>query len=188
MTRLLEQLAGRRFNVILADPPWAFRTYSEQEGVTPHRPAEDHYQTMPADHLKSIPVGMAAARNCALFMWVIRSHLPEALELGRAWGFEYKTRVFVWDKGDKIGMGYWSRTQAEDVWLFTKGDPQPKSRAVREIIRAPRREHSRKPDEIYERIETLMGVSGGLELFARTQRPGWVAWGDQVELFPAQVD
>lgn len=172
-----------RARVILADPPWSFRTYSEPAGVTPHRSAEDHYATMSREALQALPVRLVAYRDSMLFMWVIRSHLPEALDLGRAWGFEFKTRVFVWDKGDNIGMGYWSRTQTEDVWLFTRGDVAPASRAVREIIRAPRREHSRKPDEIYGRIEELTGMQGGLELFARTTRPGWVAWGDETAKF-----
>lgn len=185
MSNLVETVGLGRARVILADPPWSFRTYSSgpDAGVTPHRSAEDHYATMSAEELKSLPVGLVAHRDAMLFMWVIRSHLPEALELGRAWGFEYKTRVFVWDKGDNIGMGYWTRTQAEDVWLFTRGNVSPASRAVREIIRAPRREHSRKPDEIYERVEELTGMEGGLELFARASRPGWLAWGLEVGKF-----
>lgn len=171
------------FGAISADPPWAFRTFSG-ENMTPHRCAEDHYRTMSREDLLAMPVADVAAKDCALFLWVVDSHIDEGIELGRAWGFTFKTLVFVWDKGDRMGFGYWSRKQAEVVLLFTRGKPRRLSSAVRQIIRAPRREHSRKPDEIYSRIEQL--VAGPyLELFARQQWPGWSAWGNQVGKFEA---
>ena len=119
-------------------------------------------------------------------MWAVDSHLDQAIELGRAWGFKYKTRAFTWRKLTKdgtrarIGMGYWTRKQTELCLLFTRGRPERFDMGVREIIDAPRREHSRKPDEQYERIERL--VAGPyLELFARQAWPGWTAWGDESE-------
>lgn len=174
------------FGCILADPPWAFKTYTGGTG-TPHRSAEDHYPTTKTSDLMSIPVADVAAKNCALFMWVVDSHVPDAIELGRAWGFEYKTRAFTWRKLTKtgiakIGMGYWTRKQTELCFLFTRGKPKRLDMGVREIIDAERREHSRKPDEQYERIERL--VDGPyLEMFARQSRPGWSSWGNQATKF-----
>lgn len=174
------------FGCILADPPWAFKTYSGKSG-TPHRSAADHYVTMGFGGLSSLPVSSVAAKDCALFMWAVDSHLDEAIRLGEAWGFRFKTIAFVWSKLTKnslpkIGMGYWSRKQCEICLLFTRGSPRRLSKGVRQLIQAQRREHSRKPDEQYERIEAL--VTGPyLELFARTSRPGWTAWGDETSRF-----
>lgn len=175
-----------QYGCILADPPWAFKTYSGKHS-TPHRCAEDHYRTMTEAPLREIPVGDLAAKDCALFMWVVDSHLDEAIRLGEAWDFKFKTIAFVWAKTTtagkfRIGMGYWSRKQTEICLLFTRGKPRRIGRGVRQLIVAPRREHSRKPDEQYERIEQL--VTGPyLELFARTSRLGWTSWGNETERF-----
>lgn len=174
------------FGCILADPPWAFKTYSGKNG-TPHRSANDHYGTLTAAKLREIPVGDLAAKDAALFMWVVDSHLDEAIRLGEAWGFKFKTIALVWAKTTasgkfRIGMGYWSRKQCEICILFTKGRPRRLSKGVRQLIIAQRREHSRKPDEQYERIEALVG-GPYLELFARTQRSGWTVWGNETSKF-----
>ncbi len=179
------------FGCILADPPWAFKSFSGKTG-TPHRSANDHYVTMPWEDIAALPVQEVAAKDCALFMWVVDSHLDVAIELARAWGFEFKTRAFTWRKLTstgiaRIGMGYWTRKQTEMCWLFTRGKPKRLSKGVREIIDAQRREHSRKPDEQYERIEALVG-GPRLELFARTARPGWSAWGNETQRFGVGVD
>jgi N6-adenosine-specific RNA methylase IME4 len=182
------------FACILADPPWGFRTRSGTD-VTPHRTDVDHYDTLTHDQLLALPVNAIAAPDCALFMWVVDSHLEMALELGRTWGFTYRTRAFSWLKmkndfsGSRMGMGYWTRKETEFCLLFGRGQPPRLSRGVREVIfgdtvAAPRREHSRKPDEQYERIEQLC-AGPRLEMFARQHREGWEAWGDQVDRFPS---
>lgn len=184
----MNKLPKGPFGCILSDPPWAFRTRDVgSRDAVPAR-GEQPYTTMSLDELKAIPVAKAAAPDCALFMWVVDTHLEQSFELAKAWGFAYKTRAFTWVKTSKtggdppIGMGYWSRKQTEFCLLFTRGRPKPVSRSVREIIEAPRREHSRKPDEQYARIEAL--VAGPyLEMFARQARPGWKAWGNQTDLF-----
>lgn len=193
-------LPSGQFGCILADPPWAFRTFSG-ETMTPHRCAEDHYSTMTLAEMQALPIGDLAAKDCALFMWIVGSHLIEAIELAASWGFTFKTDAFYWVKqrliggdqadlftGDlpepRMGFGYWTRKQVEPCWLFTRGKPARISAGVRQVILEPRREHSRKPDCQYERIEAL--VDGPyLELFARTQRPGWTAWGNQTDKFEA---
>jgi len=185
---MMDGLPRKHFGCILADPPWAFRTFSGKNS-TPHRCAEDHYRTMPLAEIAALPVQELAAKDCALFMWSVDSHIDQAIELAKGWGFGFKTRAFTWRKltstgATKIGMGYWTRKQTELCFLFTRGSPKRLSMGVRELIDAPRREHSRKPDEQYERIESL--VSGPyLELFARAARPGWAGWGNEIDKFEA---
>jgi N6-adenosine-specific RNA methylase IME4 len=174
------------YGALLADPAWSFLTYGKKR-TTPHRTAVDHYETLTLEQMAAWPVADIAGPNSALFMWVVDSHFPEAIELGRAWGFEFKTCAFIWVKTTKAGaprmsMGYWTRKQAEQCWLFTRGKPKHLGKGVRQIIQAPRREHSRKPDLIYDRVEALVG-GPYVEMFARQQYPGWDQWGsNQVEL------
>lgn len=192
------ELGDQRFATILMDPPWAFRTFSG-DNMTPHRCAEDHYRTMTLAKMKELPVGDIAAKDCALFMWVVGSHLAESIELAAAWGFEFKTDAFYWLKqrmldadqidmfsGDipepRMGFGYWTRKQVEPCWLFTRGSPKRRGKGVRQVIVEPRREHSRKPDQARSRIEEL--VAGPyLEMFARTTAPGWASWGNEIDKF-----
>ena len=134
-----------------------------------------------------LPVEALAAKHAVMFMWVVDSHVDQAIELGKAWGFGFKTIAFIWMKttaagNPRIGMGYWTRKGAEVCLMFTRGKPKRLDKGVREMIVAPRREHSRKPDEQYERIERL--VAGPyVELFARQSRPGWDSWGNQTTKF-----
>lgn len=175
-----------QYGAILMDPPWHFRTYSGATAV-PQRTGVDPYPTMTFPELCALPVRELAAKNCALFMWVVDSHLEESLDLIFHWGFKFKTVAFVWEKLTinglpKIGMGYWTRKQTEICLLATKGSPRRQDKGVRQLIQAQRREHSRKPDEIYERIERL--VPGPyMELFARQQWPGWDTWGNETDKF-----
>lgn len=171
------------YGAILADPPWSFRTYGGDD-TTPHRTDDEPYTVMSIDDIRSLPVASLAARDCALFLWVVDPLLDVCIEVGKAWGFEYKTRAFEWAKtklngdGYGMGMGYWTRKQGESCLLFTRGSPARKAKDVRQFIEEPRREHSRKPDETYRRIERL--VAGPyVELFATQRWPGWDGWGDQ---------
>lgn len=191
-------------SVIYADPPWRFENYSRRgEG----KGATKHYNTMGMDALRALPVADLAAPDCALFLWVVKSMLPEALDLIRAWDFTFKTVAFTWvktrpSKAEHITPGFWTRGNPEMVWLATRGRPQRRSRSVRELIEDPcdwfddgpdaiyahLREHSRKPDEVRDRIGQLMepgppGRDTKVELFARCAAPGWAAWGNQTTLF-----
>jgi N6-adenosine-specific RNA methylase IME4 len=169
------------FGCILADPPWSFRTYAN-DNVAPAR-GEQPYPVMSLDAIKALPVAAVAAKDCLLFMWTVSHLQSQAFDVGRAWGFEPVSVAFVWDKG-KMGMGYWTRQEVEICHLFKRGKPRRLGKGVRQVIRAPRREHSRKPDEQYERIERL--VDGPyLELFARQAWPNWRAWGNQTDKFAA---
>ena len=182
-----------KFQVIYADPPWTFQTWSEQGKG---RSAENHYACMTLQQIRDLPVADLAAENCSLFLWTTDPVLPQALDLIKQWGFTYKTIAFVWAKLNKnapdtlwtaddffTGMGYWTRANSELCLLATKGKPQRQSASVRRLVVAPRREHSRKPDEVAQRIVKLMGDVPRIELFARTSRQGWAVWGNEPEKF-----
>lgn len=183
------------YGCILADPPWSWVSYSGK-GSAPHRTEDAPYEVLTLDELRALPVAGVAAKDCVLIMWVIGSHLDQAIELGRQWGFTYKTDVFNWVKVGKndpsvrpISMGKWSRKQTEYALLFTRGKPSRIEANVRQLIEsdahviyAPKREHSRKPDEQYERIERLCH-GPFLEMFARSTRAGWDAWGNEIDKF-----
>lgn len=181
----LPGLEGKKFAVIYADPPWRFMTYSE---VNQTRAAANHYQIMNLDSIKQLPVGAHAADDCVLLMWAIDPLLEQAFDVIRAWGFKYKTVGFYYVKrnmksdGWFTGLGYWTRANPEQTLLATRGNPKRKAKDVKRLVVAPRREHSRKPDEVVERIERLLD-GPYLELFARTSRPGWECWGNQVDKF-----
>ena len=184
------RMTARRYGALLVDPPWKFEAYSHK-GITT-RSAESKYRTAPLDALKMLPVGDIAAKDSCLFLWAVDSHLDQAIQLMHAWGFTFKTVGFVWVKTAKSGaprmsMGLWTRKMSEICLLGTRGKPRRKSGGVRQIIMAPRREHSRKPDEVYSRIEAL--VAGPYcEFFARQRFPGWdVALSDEADHFTAEA-
>lgn len=185
-------ITGEKYPVIYADPPWRFLAYSEKgEG----RSAVAHYDCMNMDQLCGLPVADIAEDNCVLFLWTTDPFLAHGMKLITAWGFKFKTVAFYWAKLKKnavnsslseadffTGLGYWTRANIEPCLLATRGHPKRLSKKVRRLIISPRREHSRKPDEIYERIQEL--VEGPyIELFARESHDGWDSWGDQQSLF-----
>lgn len=174
-----------RYSVIYCDPPWSFDVWS---GAGTDRSAENHYPTMTLEQMQAMDVGSIADVDCVLLMWAVMPQLQEALDLIRAWGFEYKTVAFNWVKTNKkndkpfMGMGYWTRANSEICLLAVKGSPKRVSASVSQVVITPRREHSRKPDEVYGLIEELL-PGPYVELFARTQRDGWGAWGNQSNRF-----
>lgn len=187
-----------KYGVILADPPWTFKTYS---AAGTGRSAISHYDVMSIDDIKSMNVESSAAADCVLFLWTTDPMLPIALEVIDSWGFIYKTVGFYWAKtlysctDDEpllpghfpIGTGYWTRANPEQCLLATRGHPKRQNADVRKLIVSPRREHSRKPDEIYDRIERLC-AGPYLEMFARSTRPGWDSLGNQTMLFDGAAD
>ena len=189
------------YGAILADPPWRFRTWNNTEVIKPRgygdASANIHYRTMTTLQICELPVATLATNDCALFLWTSWPQIYDALAVIESWGFEYKTCAFCWTKAHAgqielfdddveglLGMGYWTRANSEPCLLATRGKPKRINADVRQAIIEPRREHSRKPSCVGERIERL--VAGPyLELFAREQRPGWDCWGDQVDKFAA---
>jgi N6-adenosine-specific RNA methylase IME4 len=186
------------YKVIYADPPWRFATYSDKgKGRSP----DAHYDCLSLEEITALPVGTWAARDAVLLLWATDPLLPRALEVIEAWGFTYKTVGFYWVKLNKsaapitsgngpllaerdffTGLGFWTRANPEPCLLATRGHPKRSAGDVPKLLIAPRREHSRKPDDAYGRIERLL-PGPYLELFARQSRPGWDGWGNQPGLF-----
>jgi N6-adenosine-specific RNA methylase IME4 len=171
----------RKFSIIYADPPWAYRDkcHSGQRG------AGYKYSTMAPGELAALPVCEIAARDAVLFMWATYPQLETALALMRAWGFTYKTVAFTWVKRTKHGrifwgMGNWSRANAEIVLLGVRGRPKRRRADVHQIIEAPIGRHSAKPAETRRRIVRLCGRRSRVELFARNRVAGWAAWGNEI--------
>lgn len=176
-----------RYPCIAIDPPWRFATWSPIPQA--NRSILNHYQTMSLDEIKALPVMDFAAKDCALFLWVIDTHLPQAFDVIEAWKFKYATVAFNWVKTTKAGKprmsgGWWSRAGSETCLLATRGHPKPLAHDVRRVVLSPRREHSRKPDEIYDTAIPRLVGGPYLEMFARTRRPGWdVAFSDEADKF-----
>jgi N6-adenosine-specific RNA methylase IME4 len=179
----------KHYKVIYADPPWTFSTYSRKGKG---RSAEAYYDCMSLADIKALPVCEWAADDCVLFLWTTDPLLEKAFEVIRAWGFTYKTVGFYWAKLRKpdpcynddsffTGLGFWTRANPELCLLATRGKPHRRSTNVRKLIVSPRREHSRKPDEAYARIEALC-EGPYLEMFARSSQPGWDRWGLDADL------
>lgn len=177
----------KKYNIIYADPPWTFKTFS-QKGKE-HKSAEAHYECMSKDDIQNLPIKNISADDCVLLLWVTWPCLEEGLELIKRWGFTYKTCGFTWVKRNKKsdgwfwGLGYWTRANSEVCLLATKGNPKRVSKSVHQICDARLREHSRKPDEIRERVVELCGDLPRIELFARQSSNGWDCWGNEVEKF-----
>jgi N6-adenosine-specific RNA methylase IME4 len=162
-----------RFQLIYADPPWTFDTYSPRgQGKSPSQ----HYAVMESAAICQLPVAQLASTDSILALWVYTPRLPDALTVMASWGFNYKTAA-VWDK-DCFGTGYYFRSGAEFLLLGRRGKGLPRhDRAVRQVIREARREHSRKPDGMYTALERMFGDVSRIELFARRTRQGWTSWG-----------
>jgi N6-adenosine-specific RNA methylase IME4 len=178
-------LKRHHYGVILVDAPLAFKTRSAKgEGRSP----QHHYGCMTFDELAALPIADLAAPDCFLVSWIPLRSAPLAEPLMKAWGFSFSGSGFVWAKqnpkgpGWFMGGGYGTRKNVEIAWLGRRGNPKRLSAGVRELIVAPVRQHSRKPDEVYQRIEQFC-AGPYLELFARQRRLNWDSWGDQVGHF-----
>lgn len=181
------------FDVILADPPWHFNTHSENGQA---KSQSRHYDTMTMTDIAALPVSELGRGDCLLFMWACWPSLPQALNVMDAWGFRYVTGG-SWHKltthgKSGFGTGYVMRSATEPFLIGTLGGPKT-ARNIRNVICSSditqkRREHSRKPDDQYQMCESIMpSAVRFIELFARTTRPGWEAWGNQVGKFDGVV-
>jgi N6-adenosine-specific RNA methylase IME4 len=163
--------------VVLADPPWSFITYSPKGW---RKSAHAHYPCMDIDDILAIPVAELVAPDSVLVLWSTQVHLIHALAVLEAWGFGFKNAA-AWAKQSRsgqrwqFGTGYLLRSAAEFFLIGTRGRPPQLSRRSRNLIVAPVREHSRKPDQIYELIESTW-PGPYVELFARYARAGWTQW------------
>ena len=181
---LRASLAGRKFSTILADPPWQFANRTGK--VAPEHRRLSRYGTMSVDEICRLPIADMVPSTAHLYLWTPNALLPEALRVMMTWGFEYKSNI-VWHKvrkdggSDGRGVGFYFRNVTELVLFGVRGKNArtlaPGRRQVN-YLATRKREHSRKPDELYEIVEAC-SKGPYLELFARGTRPGWVVWGNQ---------
>ncbi len=178
--------AGRRFKTILADPPWQFQNRTGK--VAPEHKRLNRYETLTLEDIKLMPVVATAEDTAHLYMWVPNALLPDGLEVMKAWGFTYKSNI-VWHKlrkdggSDGRGVGFYFRNVTELLLFGVRGKNartlQP-GRTQVNYVGTRKREHSRKPDEQYDLIQSC-SPGPYLELFARGERPGWTLWGNQAD-------
>jgi len=183
---LLATANGARFGAVLADPPWQFQNQTGK--IAPEHRRLSRYTTMTLPEIERLPVAEVAADVSHLYLWVPNALLPEGLGVMRAWGFTYKSNL-VWHKvrqdggSDGRGVGFYFRNVTELVLFGVRGRHArtlaPGRRQVN-LIASRKREHSRKPDELYPLIEAC-SPGPFLELFARGARPGWTQWGNQAD-------
>lgn len=183
---LLSDLAGKCFSTVLADPPWRFQNKTGK--MAPEHRRLSRYSTLSFEEIYSLPIGMITHETAHLYLWVPNALLAQGLETMKRWGFEYKTNL-IWYKvrkdggPDRRGVGFYFRNVTEVVLFGIRGKNArtlAQGRRQENIIVSRKREHSRKPDEQYKIIESC-SPGPYLELFARGQRQGWCAWGDQSE-------
>lgn len=197
----LSAMPKKHYGLILADPPWRFKTYAPPKLDQGSRAAERHYPTMSIEDIMAMDIRSIAGRNCYLMLWCSWPFLLQGLAVMKAWGFTYSSDFKVWMKLKESfsptrtfisteatysdlhwGPGYTTRKNTEFILLGRRGSPKRLVRNEHEVMISPVREHSRKPDETIAACERY--ASGPyLELFARTERPNWDAYGDQVEKF-----
>lgn len=186
---LYPKLPKKKFDIIYADPPWDYngKMQFDKSGKTENfdlnksifiSSAIFKYPTLKTSELMKLPIQEIANDNCLLFMWATNPHLAQAIELGKAWGFEYRTVAFVWDKMVH-NPGIYTLSNCEVCLVFKHGKiPTPRgARNVQQLIRSPRKEHSEKPIEVIQAIERMFPTQQRVELFARRKIKGWTVWG-----------
>jgi N6-adenosine-specific RNA methylase IME4 len=200
----MQQGGLMRYSLIYADPAWSYNQRATHKKTKFGGGVHGNYPVMKPGDIARLPIGELAADNCALLMWATFPNLQEALDVMKAWGFRYTTVAFTWIKTNKksgrpfFGPGYYTGANAEIVLLGIKGKMKPVNNDVPQALICPHPRdpltrkiiHSRKPDEIRDRIVRLFGDLPRVELFAREISPGWVSIGNQladnpVELLPA---
>lgn len=189
---------GRKYEIIYADPAWSY--YNDMT-VTPEQNKSGKgfmrkvpYPVMASEEIKQLPVKSISADDAVLLIWTTDYHLERAIAVINAWGFQYKTIGFAWQKTNKKGepvcfMGaYTLKTGIELCLLATRGKnahKMVKKYGVRGRVESPREHHSKKPDEVRNRIVEMFGDRPRIELFARERHDGWDAWGNDVALVTA---
>ena len=175
------ELPKKKFKIIYADPPWSYK----DKALAGNRGACCKYPVMNIEDIKNLPVKDIADDDCVLFLWVTYPKLNECFEVIKNWGFEYKTNAFTWVKkyrnGDNfMGMGRWTRANAEVCLLATKGKPKRINAGIRQIIESVPEKHSKKPNIVRDKIVELWGDLPRIERFARNKTDNWDSWGNEV--------
>jgi len=193
LEELYPDLPKEKYDVIYADPPWDYggkmqydKSSKKDENIGFQKnifisSASFKYPTVKLKDLKTLDVNSIAADDCVLFMWTTGPHMANSIELGQAWGFEYKTVAFVWDKMIH-NPGQYTLSQTEMCLIFKKGRiPKPRgARNVRQLVQVPRGKHSEKPEKVIEGITKMFPEQRKIELFARKNYVGWDNWGLEI--------
>ena len=169
------------YDIIYADPPWAYR--NKKTGGSMVSGAEAKYPTMSVDEISALPIKDIASKNSVLFVWATVPLMPEAFQVMKAWGYKYKTMI-TWRKIMSLGMGYWFRGQCEHLLLGVRGQVKAFRLQEPNFIQAKVLAHSEKPEEfrqLIERATSKMSSQNRVELFARRRVAGWDVFGNQVE-------
>lgn len=183
---LYELARDKRFRTVLADPPWRFANRTGK--IAPEHRRLSRYETMTTEDICNMPVSDLVDEPAHLYLWVPNALLPDGLQVMQAWGFEYKSNL-IWHKirkdggSDGRGVGFYFRHVTEILLFGVRGKKArtlPPGRSQVNMLQSRKREHSRKPDEQYELIETC-STGPYLELFARGERDGWAVWGNQAD-------
>jgi len=172
---------GKKFKIIYADPPWAYRNMGNIQAT-----ANSHYATMTQKDICDLKVADIADDNSILFLWATFPKIQEALDVMKAWGFQYKTVGFTWVKKNKsgsnfFGVGWYTKSNAEVCLIGIRGKAPKVSNSVSSIIETVRTEHSAKPAIVREKIVQFCGDIPRVELFARTRTKGWKIWGNEIK-------
>ncbi len=192
---LVVPLPRKRYAIVYADPPWDYKGQKQHAGAGSNDTggALSHYATVTTEQMKTWDILSMCEDDCLLFMWSSSPHLDQAINLGKAWGFDWATIAFVWHK-QKTNPGFYTLSQCEICLVFKRGKiPRPRgARNIRQFLSEMRGDHSQKPHEVRRRIETMFPHHARIELFARECAPGWDAWGNEVvidtSLSVAQAD
>lgn len=183
---LLEFVGEKKFSTILADPPWQFQNRTGK--MAPEHKRLSRYPTMKLQEIKNLPVEAILEERAHLYLWVPNALLLEGMQVMDSWGFKYKTNI-IWYKiridggPDRRGVGFYFRNVTEMLLFGVRGKDirtLPPGRTQENIISSRKREHSRKPDEQYDIIESCSWAPY-IELFGRGPRKGWATWGNQAE-------
>lgn len=171
---------NKKYQIIYADPPWAYKHMGNIQGT-----ANAQYSTMTNKDICELPIKKIADENCILFLWATFPKIKEALDVIKAWGFEYKTVGFTWIKKNKngsnfFGVGWYTKSNAEVCLIGVKGKAPKISNSISSIIETVREHHSKKPNIVRNKIVEFCGDVPRIELFARDCFEGWDCWGDGV--------
>lgn len=187
---LYPDLPDKTYDIIYADPPWDYggKMQFDKSGKKDINTnwennifisaANFKYPTLKTKEMMKIPIWEIAKEDCLLFMWVTNPHLAQGIELGKSWGFDYKTVAFVWDKMNH-NPGQYTLSYCELCLVFKRGRiPTPRgARNIKQLVRVPRGEHSEKPIEVLRNIEQMFPTQDKIELFARHKPTNWDVWG-----------
>jgi site-specific DNA-methyltransferase (adenine-specific) len=180
---------NKKYQVIYADPPWHYNNSLDNASNQNSKiNADKVYPTMSSKDIAHLPVKGITEDDAICFMWTTDTHVPQAIEIMKAWGFTYKTIAFVWEKLTKNGksamvMGPWIHKNCEICLMGTKGKMMQHLRdnKVQQLVKAQRTKHSKKPQEVADLITRMFPAGEKIELFARDAKPGWDVWGNEIQ-------